>query len=103
LFDYRIAAYNELIRNNSELESGSTKKKKNNAEDDDDSPELKEEIRLVKADPDLTGDEKSRAELKIRKRYRAELLLNDEDEGGRWEMNDEERRRGGGGEQADEE
>ena len=75
-----------------------TKKNKKNA-DDDDSPELKEAIRLVNANPDLTGDEKSRAELKIRKRYRAELLLNDEDEGERWEMNDEERAfgRGGGG------
>ena len=84
MFDYRIAAYRELISGNSEQQSGSSKKK-NAVDDDDDSPELKKEIRLVEANPELTGDEKTRAVQKIRKRYAADILLND-DEG--WDMNE---------------
>ena len=73
-----------MISGNSEQQSGSSKKK-NAVDDDDDSPELKKEIRLVEANPELTGDEKTRAVQKIRKRYAADILLND-DEG--WGMNE---------------
>lgn len=75
-----------MISGNSEQQSGSSKKK-NAVDDDDDSPELKKEIRLVEANPELTGDEKTRAVQKIRKRYAADILLND-DEGLRWDMNE---------------
>jgi hypothetical protein len=79
MFDYRIAAYKELVSETSQQKNGPTKEKNGNVEDN---LELLKEVTALKANPNLTGCEKRNEEMKIRKRYAAEILVNDDE---KWE------------------